>query len=124
MRTIILCIDDMPIRYENITCDWAMLVTTCRLEDYYFWIKRHKAGHVTIVGVMLDHDMPFQNGAWFAGKIREDLHCPVALTSNNPSGRNTMFDLLSEYELPVIHADCTWPDWDLKALDFIKSNNT
>lgn len=120
MPNIILCIDDMPVRYQDIKCDWAVLVTLCRLEDYKFWIKRHRNDHATIIGVMLDHDMPFQDGVWFAGQIREDLHVPVALTSNNKSGREAMFSLLSEYELPVIHCDCTWDGWQERALSHIK----
>ena len=122
-QKIILCIDDMPIRYRDIRCDWAVLVTTCRMEDYIFQVQRHTAGLIQIVGVMLDHDMPFQDGVWFAGKIREDLHVPVALTSNNRNGRDHMFALLEEYEVPVIHCDCTWNGWDVQAMDFIASHS-
>ena len=119
MINAILCIDDQPIRYESIDRDDVAIVTTCRMEDYRFQINRHKAGKIKIIGVMLDHDMPFQNGAWFAERIREDLHVPVALTSNNRSGRDRMFDILADYEVPVVHADCTWPDWQTTALRFI-----
>jgi hypothetical protein len=123
-QKIILCIDDMPIRYQDIRCDWAVLITTCRMEDYRFLVNRHKAGLVRIVGVMLDHDMPFQDGVWYADKIREDLHVPVALTSNNRNGRDHMFALLEEYEVPVIHSDCTWPNWQAQAMGFILENQT
>lgn len=119
---IILCIDDAPIRYQDIKCDWAVLVTLCRIEDYRFWIQRHMDNHCKIVGVMLDHDMPFQNGVWFAEQIRDDLQVPVALTSNNKSGRDAMHDLLNDYELPVIHTDCSWVNWSEQAMAFISSH--
>lgn len=122
VQKVIICVDDMPVRYVNIRCDWAVLVTTCRMEDYRFLVNRHKAGLIKIVGVMLDHDMPFQDGVWFADQIRSDLHVPVALTSNNKNGRDNMYALFEEYEVPVIHCDCTWPNWETQAMDFIASH--
>ena len=122
MQRIILCIDDMPVRYEKIVCNWATLVPLCRLEDYKFWLRRHQNEHIRVVGVMLDHDMPFQDGVWFADQIRNDFHIPVALTSNNKNGRDHMYALLEEYEIPVIHADCSWPNWEETALSWILNN--
>lgn len=119
MANLILCIDDQPIRYKRLNPPGAVIVVTCRLEDVNFYIDRHKASIDKIKGVMLDHDMPFLSGQVFARIIREEIHVPVALTSNNASGRKAMRDILEEYEVPVIDADCSWPSWDKIALDFI-----
>lgn len=120
---IILAIDDMPRRYDDFPLPPdTILVTTCRLEDYKYYVRQHWLLRLKIVGVLLDHDMPFQSGQYFARLIREDLHVPVCLTSVNMPGRAAMHEILHEYEIPVIHCDCTWPDWRSTALDFITSN--
>lgn len=112
----LLCIDDDPVRYDKLVLPpgWVVLVT-CRWEDYRFYRDRHLDNDLfpefRIGGICLDHDMPFQNGQWFAHRVREDFHVPVFLVSMNTPGRAAMREILAEYEVPVLDTPVTDKGW-------------
>jgi hypothetical protein len=88
-------------------------VTTCRLEDVQGYLR----GPDVIVGVCLDHDMPFQDGVYFATMLREKSY-PVAITSMNPDGAENIQRILNEYETRNRYTPCTGRDWEADALAF------
>jgi len=116
MTNIILCIDDEPIRYRELRKMAhdrdIVVVTTCRWSDFNEYIK----GPDTILGVCLDHDMPTR-GTAFAAELRE-YNYPVAITSLNPTGAETMKGMLDEFETPVMLLPCTTVDWETEAFYF------
>ena len=117
MGQIILCIDDQPIRYRKLRkmvqkYDYVV-VTTCRLED----VQEYLRGSDTIVGVCLDHDMPFQDGVYFAELLREKGY-PIAVTSMNPDGAKVIGHILDEYETPNLILPCSVSGWENKAINF------
>ena len=117
MGKILLCIDDQPIRYKKLRKMTHSLnivtVTTCRMEDVIEYLR----GPDKIVGVCLDHDMPFQDGAWYSRLLREKSH-PVVITSMNSQGAANMQVILDEYETRNIYLPCTQHDWETNALIF------
>jgi CheY-like chemotaxis protein len=119
MGKILLCIDDQPIRYKRLrklTSDYGVIVvTTCRLED----VNEYLRGPDQIVGVCLDHDMPFQSGAYFAEILREKNY-PVAITSMNPDGAAIIKNILDEYETPNKLLPCSRRGgWEYQVFAFL-----
>lgn len=117
MNKIVLCIDDEPIRYRELrnllAKDGIVVVTTCRLEDFFQYMD----SPYEIVGVCLDHDMPFQSGMYFAGVLRQHNY-PVVITSLNNNGAKNISYHLDEYETPNIILPCTKEAWEHEAILF------
>lgn len=109
---MILCIDDMPMRYlelaQLLQNEYGITtVVTCRMEEVKFYLEIYK-----VIGVCLDHDMPFQNGLCFAETFLAERNIPVLITSQNPGGSAHIKYTLDEYEvrnltLPYLH-DGQW----------------
>ena len=118
---IILCIDDQPIRYRELSRAAAqagiVVVTTCRLED----VEEYLQGPHCILGVCLDHDMPFQDGKFFAKKLGE-YNYPVAVTSLNPDGAEEIVQILDEYETPYEAIPATDTEFAAKIVKFFVGN--
>lgn len=97
----ILCIDDEPSRYDrlarSVPNDVVVLVT-CRLEEVKFYLYTYRAD---IIGVCLDHDMPFADGQYFASHVLNELSIPVAVVSQNPMGAAKIIDILEEWATPT-----------------------
>ncbi len=98
MRNIVLCIDNDPCRYntmaqqQDLTC-----LVTCRLEEVIYYLKHYGD---RILGICLDHDMPFQNGMYFAQHVLMAYQHPVVVVTNNTAKGPIMCDVLAEYETP------------------------
>lgn len=118
---IILCIDDMPIRYRRLRrlCKNTVIVTTCRMEDVIEYLR----GSNQIYGVALDHDMPFQDGLWFANNYFRELNIPVVVTSLNSLGARDIMLCLQAYETPCLELPCDASGWETQALKFFRKHN-
>lgn len=104
MSLVILCIDDMPIRYHRLA-DVAkdhdvMVLVTCRLEDVNFYLSQKDL--YQIIGICLDHDMPNLNGDYYAKNIFSEKNIPVVISSHNPDGALKIEEYLNDYETPNI----------------------
>lgn len=121
MRNIILCIDDDPGRYnqlakrEDITC-----VVTCRLEEVNWYLELYAK---RLLGICLDHDMPFQNGMYFTQHVLFELMHPVLIVSHNSVEVPKMADVLMEWCVPFeISAAEQTPQWAERALVYFRSH--
>jgi len=94
----------------------VVVVTTCRREDFDHYLE----GPFRIIGICLDHDMPFYSGRVFA-KILREKNIPIAITSLNIMGAGRISDILDEYETPNIELPCTSDHWELEAAIFLGS---
>lgn len=111
---IILCIDDQPIRYRTLQrSTFYPVVTTCRMEDFQEILLSPNEIH----GICLDHDMPFQDGMWFATVLSAYNH-RVVITSMNPQGAQTISNHFKEYETPHLILPCSTKGWETRALKF------
>jgi CheY-like chemotaxis protein len=117
----ILCIDDDPIRYRGLRQEIAarglplLVVHTCRQEDVVQYLDK-LAGE--LVGVCLDHDMPFQDGQWFVRQYLQERNHPVVVVSHNTPMADSMAALLQDYEVPVIKVRAGSPGFENLVLTF------
>jgi DNA-binding NarL/FixJ family response regulator len=111
MMDTILAIDDEPIRYHKLA-ELARerginLVVTCQQAEYEFYTECRA---YRIVGVCLDHDMPFQNGEHFAKDLAMYGY-PVVVVSNNHGAAARCRDILEEGATPVTVAPASTDSW-------------
>jgi DNA-binding response OmpR family regulator len=122
MQKIILCIDDSPERYGNlakfVSHRGITVIVTCRMEEVIFYTDSDCSDCYEIIGVCLDHDMPFQDGMYFAINHLREKSWPVAITSMNPSGAENMFQELSSYETPCTKIPAGVPFFTSKIANF------
>lgn len=108
---MILAIDDSPIRYHKLARLAAEkginLIVTCRLEEYEFYTEEPS---YKIVGVCLDHDMPFQSGEDFAKDLALRGY-PVVVVSNNHAAGERCRRILEETETRVKTSPASTDAW-------------
>lgn len=94
---MILCIDDDPIRYEKLVkaTDYQVVVT-CRQVDVRFYLNNYGD---KIIGICLDHDMPFENGMWYADLLTA-YSIPIVIVSHNPDAARAMAFKLDDFDVP------------------------
>ena len=121
MAKIVLCIDDQPIRFctlrqklNKIDPDIAVVVT-CRIDDFFWYINSPDK----ILGVCLDHDMPYKEGPFFAEQLGE-FNYPVAIVSQNPSGVATLEATLNYWGVKNKITNCAWNNWEDLAIEFFE----
>jgi hypothetical protein len=119
MSGIILCIDDQPVRYHSFRDSILKInpniftVVTCRPDEFFWYIT----GPYKILGICLDHDMPYKEGTFFAEQLGE-FNYPVAIVSQNPSGVVMIQAILDEWGVPNKITNCAWKNWESLAIDF------
>lgn len=101
----ILAIDDMPDRYIQLSkfllsMDIFLLVT-CRMEDVRFYLNDVK---YPICGILLDNDMPFQDGQYFVDYFLKEHSIPIVISSHNVVAAENLLNKLNEYDVPTIKA--------------------
>lgn len=123
MPKIILCIDDMPQRYTNLAFRLGAadkpitVVVTCRMEDVRFYTENKC---YEIIGVCLDHDMPFQDGMYFAIHYLREHNWPVAITSANPFGAEDIFKELDYCDTPCKKIPVTDRNFTPQLMEYFK----
>jgi hypothetical protein len=118
MAQILLCIDDQPERFFSLRERISkidsniVVVITCRIDDFFWYLN----GPDKIIGVCLDHDMPYRDGTFFAEQLGEYSY-PVAIVSQNPSGTFMIQSILNEWSVSNRVTTCSWKDWEDLALE-------
>lgn len=114
----VLAIDDIPFRYWRLARTLAKLdiglVVTCRMEEVRFYLNE---AHYSICGVLLDHDMPFQDGMYFVDAWLKERSMPVVVSSHNQPAAERLRATLEEWAVPVICAPAVDPGHDRNGHD-------
>jgi hypothetical protein len=97
---VILAIDDTPVRYVRVAKELASaeiaLLVTWEPEVVRFYLRTYKP-----MGILLDHDMPIQNGNWFAENLLKEYSHPVLVVSHNPTGAQRIKATLDDWFVSV-----------------------
>lgn len=126
-RIVLLAIDDCPGRYDELVGHAGVrLVVTCDDE-----IATHLLHTGPVDAILLDHDMPEQNGVIWAESIATFFRLPVVVVSTTttvPDPRPAMVSILQKAGLPVFlcpadHHGCEveWVAWIRGALAGLKA---
>lgn len=121
IRARILCIDDEPLRYAEfyvLAQKRGFLVTITDHPTMVQMYLDNPLDDVPLVGVCLDHDMPHQDGFYFANQHLISRNFPVAIVSVNPAGASKIQALLEEYETPCGLFPAATRGWELEVLEF------
>lgn len=114
----VLAIDDTPGRYWRLARTLAKLdiglLVTCRMEEVRFYLDE---AHYPICGVLLDHDMPFQDGTYFADVWLKERSLPVVVSSHNQPAAERLRATLEEWAVPTICAPAVDPSHDKDGSD-------
>ena len=129
MKTI-LCIDDDPIRYTRFNKTYldVQVIVTCRLEEVRFYLEGCRT--YNIIGICLDHDMPYVTGDYFARYLLNDYpDIPVVITSNNLPGAETIESILlcqagRTRETVVRSPANTREEWPIKVINYFQDRIT
>lgn len=118
MVKFVLAIDDEPRRYWRLARTLAKfdigLVVTCRMEEVRFYLCE---ANYQICGVLLDHDMPFQDGAYFVDSWLRERSIPVVVSSHNQPAAERLRATLDEWAVPVICAPAVEPGHSRRDLE-------
>jgi hypothetical protein len=112
----------MPIRYLDLakTFKHINVIVSCRKEEVEFYFQTSN-----IFGVCLDHDMPFDNGTFFAQNFLSERTIPVVISSHNHAGSRNILAILNDYETPAIHLPHqTGSDWINQVMSWFNNNNS
>lgn len=100
----VLAIDDSPRRYTHLAHKLQGLigiVISYDPEAVDFYLNRSP---YKFCGILLDHDMPIENGKWFAEKYLIDRNIPVVVTSHNPGAAVSLEHFLVEWGVPTLRS--------------------
>lgn len=113
MVKFVLAIDDMPNRYWRLARTLSKfdigLLVTCRMEEVRFYLCE---ANYQICGVLLDHDMPFQDGMYFVDAWLKERSAPVVVSSHNHPAAERLRAVLEEWAVSVICAPSADPGHD------------
>ena len=120
----ILCIDDSPERYMKLSRiadkEGIFVAVTHNLESVNYYLDN---GY-NIIGICLDHDMPGQNGTYYAEHVLPD-YIPVIITSFNPVGAQNISNILKKKDFKAWERmSPSGSEWSERALDFFKKFGT
>lgn len=117
----ILAIDDSPKRYTQLAHKLhsrAGIFVTHDPETVDFYLNHSP---YKFCGILLDHDMPIENGGWFAEKYFIDRNIPVVVTSHNLNAAISLEHFLVEWGVPTLRspapASPVYDDWIQQVLN-------